>query len=65
VASSSSPACVAHTTRPTADAGARTLVEPAGSLRARLGALAWRMEPSTGEAAGLELAPARGGEPPP
>src|SRR4029450_972113 len=27
--------------------------------------VAWRMEPSTGEAAGLELAPARGGEPPP
>ena len=64
-ASSSPPACVAHTARPTADAGIRTLVGPAGSLRARLRALAWRLEPSTGEGAGLELASARGRKPPP
>ena len=45
MASSYSPACVAHTARPTANAGTRTLVGPAGSLGARLGAFAWRMEP--------------------
>ena len=65
MASSSAPACVAHTARPTANAGTRTLVGPAGSLGAGLGAFAWRMEPSTGDAAGLELAPAKGCEPPP
>jgi hypothetical protein len=65
MASSYSPACLARTARPTANAGTRTLVGPAGSLGAGLGAVAWRMEPSTGGAAGLELAPARGGEPVP
>jgi hypothetical protein len=63
MASSSSPACLARTTRPTAKAGTRTLVGPAGSLGAGLGAFAWRMEPSTGGAAGLELAPPRGASP--
>ena len=32
MASSYSPACVAHTARPTANAGTRTLVGPAGCL---------------------------------
>jgi hypothetical protein len=61
MAASSSPGCVAHTARQTANAGTRTLVGPAGSFRAELGAFAWRMEPSTGEVAGLELAPTSGG----
>jgi hypothetical protein len=63
MAASSSPGCVAHTARPRADAGTRTLVGPAGSLGAELGAFAWWMEPSTGEVAGLELAPASGASP--
>jgi hypothetical protein len=60
-----SPARLAHTARPMANAGTRALVGPAGSLGAGLGAFTWRMEPSTGEPAGLELAPAGGREPAP
>jgi hypothetical protein len=45
MASSYSPACLAHTARPTANASTRTLVvgPPAGALGAGLGAFAWRM----------------------
>jgi hypothetical protein len=56
VASSSSPGCVAHTARPTVQAGTRTLVGPADPLRAGLRSLAWRLDTATGSPAGLELA---------
>ena len=63
MASSSAPACLAHTTRPTANAGTRTLVGPAGSLRAGFGAVAWRMEPSTGVLPAWTWLPPEGASP--
>jgi hypothetical protein len=66
MASSPSPGWVAHAARPTVCACTRTLVEPGGSLRAGLGAIAWRrcpppgVVPAAGGGAGLDWLPAEG-----
>jgi hypothetical protein len=56
MASSSAPGCVAHTTRPTVQAGTRTLVGPADPVLAGLRSFAGRLDTATGSPAGLELA---------
>jgi hypothetical protein len=60
MASSSSPGCVAHTTRPMVRTCTRTLVGPADPLRARLRSIPWRMDTAARSPAGLELAAIRG-----